>query len=192
MFGGAPGFDQIDIRLFFTVLRGALAIILLSDISFHTTYPVISESTILHAGLSPLNTSIANLTGFNEDATSEFWGSFTSIMTDPAVTTVPPLSCSGPSCQAYFLPGTMSIVDFGPSLEPIQKDNFTVFIVNDAPGYQIEYSPVTTADPPLVDTDCEIYGVPWAAIQICIKKAQIGFISGMAFNVELRFTNPQP
>jgi hypothetical protein len=174
--------DWVDLRLIFVVVRGALGVILLSDISFKTTYPAVYSSGITQAGLAPLNVSVTTLPQFNSDATTEFWWYFPSLMTDTArVTTIPPLICSTPPCLSYFLPGSMGLVILDPELPPIGKNNFsdaTAFIVNDAPGYQIEFTPVTTQDLPLEGNDCKIYGIPGAALQICAKAVGSELIGG--------------
>jgi hypothetical protein len=168
--------------LIFVVVRGALGVILLSDISFKTTYPEVYSSGITQAGLAPLNVSVTTIPDFNSDATAEFWWYFPSLMTDTArVTTIPPLTCSTPPCLSYFLPGSMGLVILDPELPPIGKNNFsdaTAFIVNDAPGYQIEFTPVTTEDLPLEGNDCKIYGIPGAALQICVKAVGSELIGG--------------
>jgi hypothetical protein len=164
-----------------------MAIILLSDVSFKTSYHTVYESGIAHAGLSPINASLL-ASGFDFDATSEFWWSFPSLMTDQAVITlIPPVICSGSFCQSYFLPGPMTTVVYDPDLPPVTKDNFSeanALIVYDAPGYQIEYSAVTDADPKLsVDDDCRLYGFAWSAFFICIKQAEVGLITGERFEI---------
>jgi hypothetical protein len=47
-------------RIFFILLRGAMGILLLSDVSFKSTYPPVEQFQILRAGLSPLNVSLVN------------------------------------------------------------------------------------------------------------------------------------
>lgn len=114
-------------------------------------------------------------------------------MTDQAVVTmIPPLTCTGSSCLSYFIPGPITVVKFDSNSPPIGKDNFsdaTAFIVNDAPGYQIEYSPVTSEDPPLLEIDCQMYGMPFAALLICVKQVGNSMIGGALnhqdLNIEL-------
>ena len=62
-----------DGRVFFTLLRSALGVLLLSDTSFKSTYRGVYDFPIQSAGLSPLNTSIVNTDRFNETATADFW-----------------------------------------------------------------------------------------------------------------------
>ena len=148
-------------RLVFVLIRGTIGIILLSDLTFTTTYPIVFQSRILNAGLSPLNASV--LTPFDADAVSEFWWNFPSLMTDQAITkTITPLTCT--NCTSYFFPGAMMTVEFDPGLPDIGRQNFSqagVFIVNDAPGYQIDFAQVGPDYPPFVEDDCKVYGMNW-------------------------------
>jgi hypothetical protein len=165
------------------LMRGVLAFILLANINFVTTYRTVFQSGILHAGLAPINSAIAN-GGLNLGATAEFWWSFPSLMTDQAaVTTVPPLTCStsDDSCVSYFLPGTVTQIVYDPSLPPILKQNFTdagALLVNDAPGYQIDYSSIASDELAVQVGDCQIYGMPWAALLICIRSIGNSLIGG--------------
>jgi hypothetical protein len=169
-------------RILFALLRASLAIILLSNVSFETTYSGVYESTIIRAGLAPLNASIAKLSSLKSEVTPNFWWYFPSLMTDNSkVVSVPPVTCSGTSCLSYFLPGSVPLIVFDSGLPQIGKDNFTdatTFVVNMAPGYQIEYYPVTNDDPVLTIDDCQVYGTTAAAIQICVKEGIDGMIGG--------------
>lgn len=157
-------------RLLYAVMRGVLGVILFSNVSFTTTYPIVDQFGIAFAGLSPINASV--ITPTDLDATTEFWWLFPSLMTDQAaIATVPPLTCSGSSCVSYFIPGP---IVFDANMPQITNDNYsdaTAWVVNDAPGYQIDYSSVTNEDPVLLpDDDCEPYGTDYAAILICVIK----------------------
>jgi len=170
-------------RLLFVFVRAALAFILLVNLNFTTTYPRVYESGIQYAGLSPLNTSIAE-GGQNLDVTSEFWWSFPSLMTDQAsIAPVPPLTCSDsdPSCVSYFLPGTITQLVYSPSLHPVLKTNFTdatALVVIDAPGYQIDYTEIPGNETTLLSSECQVYGMPFAALLICLKDTEDGLIGG--------------
>jgi hypothetical protein len=85
----------------------------------------------------------------------------------------------------------MTVVLFDKKLPPIEKENFTeanAYIVHDAPGYQIDYSPVLATDPALQDDDCQNYGMPWAAIVICVKQLGDGFIGGRRYQTQADFS----
>jgi hypothetical protein len=99
-------------------------------------------------------------------------------MTDQAaIIAVPPLTCSGSSCLSYFVPGPIVFDD----MTTVSNDSFPdaiAWIVN-APGYQIDYSPVTSDDPPFSENYCQTYGVDWAAIVICTKQVGASLLAGI-------------
>jgi len=169
-------------RLLFVLIRGTLGVILLSDISITTTYPEVYQSAVLRAGLGPLNATLTTLPGFSSDSTSEFSWYYPAILTNTAiVTTIAPQTCSGNACQSYFLPGSISIIEYDPTLPEIGKENYTEangLIVNDAPGYQIEYSKID-GELVLDEGDCRLYGVPSAALQICVRQNGTALIGGI-------------
>jgi hypothetical protein len=172
-----------NVRLFFVFLRGALAVLLLSNISFTTTQHVVHQFPIARAGLSPLNTSLTLTDQFNATATAQFWWYFPAILSDSlAVQPATPLNCSGDQCQSYFFPGSMRNILLDPKLPPIGSNEFPgaiSYLQNDAPGYQIDYSPVDPTDPPLSLTDCRVYGIEIMAIQICLKKSNNSLLAGI-------------
>ena len=194
MYGDSKGtinlnFDNTNSRLLFFLICGVLGIILLSDVTFKATYPEVYQSDVLRAGLSPLNASILSQAGFSSTAISEFWWYFPSVMTNSAIlTSTPPLTCSDPACFSCFLPGGMGIVEFDTNLPTIGKDNFsdaTAFVVNDAPGFQIEYSPID-GDLVLEEDDCRVYGTDTVALQICVKQTASGLVGGKDSNPRMR------
>ena len=54
----------------------------------------------------------------------------------------------------------------------------TAYVVNDAPGYQIEFYPISSSDPQLMTGDCQVFGTPFSALQICIEKVDSHLIAG--------------
>jgi len=161
-----------------------LAVLLLSDISIQPSYTEIYQSPVLDAGLSPINTSITTGYHFNENAQSEFWWYFNTALSDTRnVRTVDPLNCpQGEVCKAYFLPGTPANLVPDLSQPDITTENYTdatSFIQHDAPGYQLDFSPLEPADvPPMYLSDCRLYGTSQSAIEICLKSANTSFIAG--------------
>ena len=170
-------------RLFFTLLRCAMGILLLSDISFRSIYPSVKQFPILRAGLSSLNVSLVNTAEFNLSATADFWWYFPALLSDSQrVAGVPPISCSGESCHSYFLPGSMATIILDPQVPAITPDtypNAIAYIQNDAPGYQIDYYPIDPdTDPPLDLNDCHIYGLNNLALQVCLKSSGSSLLAG--------------
>ena len=90
-----------------------------------------------------------------------------SFITDPRfVATIAPVTCSGKDCLSIFLPGGMDSVRYDDStgLRTLFSGDFpgdyTTIVVNNAPGYHIEYAAITSIDPEFVfdpDTDCTMY-----------------------------------
>jgi hypothetical protein len=170
-----------DTRVVYAIVRAALGIILLSKVTFIASYPEVYQSSVNRAGLSALNASIVNVAIFRAKATSDFWWYFPSLMTNSAeLISTAPVTCSGPDCFSYFLPGAMSLVAFDPALPYIGKENYTeagAFIVHDAPGFQMDFFSVSENVTFKTD-ECHQYGIDAAAIQICIQRNGNNLIGG--------------
>lgn len=90
-----------------------------------------------------------------------------SFITDPRfVTSIEPVSCSRKDCLSIFLPGGMDAVRYDDStgLRTLFSGEFpgdyTTIVVNDAPGYQIEYASIQSVDSQFQfdhDADCKMY-----------------------------------
>jgi len=170
--------DVSDVcRVFFVVLRMVLGILLLSDISFKSTYPEIHAFPVQRAGLSPLNSSLVNFPNFNVTATTEFWWYFPALLTDvKRVRGVAPLNCTGADdeCLSYFVPGSMADISLDPSQPVLAANQFpraTAYMQIDAPGYQLDFKRIDRVnDPYMTLLDCHVYGIPQVAIQVCLKE----------------------
>jgi len=166
------------------LLRVALGVVLLSDVSTEPAYTEVYQSPVLVAGLSPINTNLTTSFNFNEFAITEFWFVYRTIFSDTkSVTAVDPLNCaSRDTCSSYFMPGTPEKLVSDQSQPSITTDNFTQavsFIQHDAPGFQIDFFPVDLDDPPIsLQGDCKLYGVSNIAIQICLKAVNNAFVAG--------------
>jgi hypothetical protein len=156
---------------------------LLSDVSFKPTYRTVHRVPVLQAGLSPMNTSFAQTSWFNEIAVDFFWFYFPALLSDGKIShSVFPVSCeSGPSCEGYFLPGPTSVIHFDPTSPNITEALFpeaSTFIQYDAPGYQIDFHPIDENDPVMIIGDCHVYGLPGLALQLCLKQSNLSLITG--------------
>lgn len=172
-----------DQRLIFMILRIVLSVLLLSDISFQSTYNEVYDFPVLSAGLSPLNTTIGlHQSNFDSKVTAQFWWFYSSLLTDTQnVRTIEPLNCSGSQCSSYFMPGRAATIVSDPSGPAITTTNFTdalSLIQKDAPGYQIEFAPIQSVNQPMTLGDCHLYGYPAVAVQICLMKANSSFLAG--------------
>jgi hypothetical protein len=189
-------------RIFFVILRGALGVLLLSDVSFKSTYPGVFDFAVQSAGLSPMTTAIIDRTpNFNLTATSEFWWYFPALLSDtkrvaPVQSLVP---CTGQDCESYFMPGSMPdvVLENGTSLPSGDSYPGAIsYIVNDAPGFQFDFYPIDPAtDPPMTMEDCRVYGVSEMAVNICLKQVnETSLMAGMPgtgnANRSLEFMSP--
>jgi hypothetical protein len=160
-----------------------LGILLLSDLSFKPTYRIIHQVPVLQAGLSPMNTSFAQTSWFPDVATDYFWFYFPSLLSDGKVSHhIAPTSCSGPSCEAFFIPGPSATIRFDPTSPNITDSLYpeaAAFIQYDAPGYQIDFYPIDeTQDPAITLDDCHVYGFSGLAIQLCLKQSNSALLAG--------------
>jgi hypothetical protein len=88
-------------------------------------------------------------------------------ITDPRfVVSIEPVMCSGKDCLSIFLPGGMDAVRYDDStgMKTLFSGEFpgdyTTIVVNDAPGYQIEYASISSVDSDFQfdqNTDCTMY-----------------------------------
>jgi hypothetical protein len=165
------------------MLRVALGVVLLSDVSFRPTYRSVHQVPVLQAGLSPMNTSFAKTQWFHDIGTDYFWFYFPSLLSDGKIShSVAPVSCSGPSCEAFFIPGPTSIIRFDPTSPNITDSLFpdaSAFIQYDAPGYQIDFYPIDEmSDPTMTLNDCHVYGLDGLAVQLCLKQSNSSLLAG--------------
>jgi hypothetical protein len=174
----------INSRIVLTLLRILLGIILLSDLSFQATYNTVHQFAVIQAGQSQMNASLAHERFFNISDVPGFWWYFPSLLVDAQVSqSVQPLSCSGPSCNAFFLPGPLSTVLFDPTLPNITNSEYseaTSYIQPNAPGYQFDYFPIDkNVDPAFTLDDCHVYGDSTLAVQVCLKKSNASLLAGI-------------
>jgi len=171
-----------------TLLIFLLAFVLLSDVSFEHTYRGQQTIPVLQAGLTEMNTTLVDDPTFQDFATPNFWWHF------PAMTSysypVEPVRCSGKTCQSYFFPGLISLIQFPPNAPPISDNDFplaTTIVQENAPGFQMDFYPMNElTDPSITLADCQVFGIPVVAIQLCLKKTNDSSL--LAGNVPMRST----
>jgi hypothetical protein len=88
-------------------------------------------------------------------------------ITDPRfATSIDPVMCSGNDCLSIFLPGGMDAVRYDDSTDATTLFNgdfsgdYTAIVVNNAPGYQIEYGSIKSVDNEFQfdpNVDCKTY-----------------------------------
>jgi hypothetical protein len=157
------------------------------DISFPVT-----------AGLSDLHTSVMALERLNvisnssSSATSSntatiqdtginmmITGSTNSLLTDPNfVINVAPINCTSSDCKSLFLPGGMELVRYqnGSAINITSAPEDSILIVNNAPGFQVEYEPSDYVFN--YSADCTMYGYAVSSFFSCLKFTGTNIISG--------------
>lgn len=88
-------------------------------------------------------------------------------ITDPRfATSIDPVMCSGNDCLSIFLPGGMDTVRYDDSTDATTlfsgdfPGDYTAIVVNNAPGYQIEYGSIKSVDNEFQfdpNVDCKTY-----------------------------------
>jgi hypothetical protein len=164
------------------LIRALLAVILLADVSFKSTYREVQEFQLLQSGLTSLNTSLVNDPDFRFFATGNFWWHFPSMLSYGH--SIAPLNCSGATCKSFYFPGGISLLKFPPDAKPItNKDSpvATTFVQKNSPGYQLEFQPVQPhEDLAITLADCRVFGIPIIALQLCLKKYHDSILAGIS------------
>ena len=173
-----PIFDAAEYRIFFVILRAILAVIVLTKVSFKTTWEEIYTYDIALGGIPPIDTSLQNVSMWGPRASLAIWYSFPSILVDPKfVTSIPPHACRTSDCLSYFYPrGTGDRVN-NSIWHPHAYPQANGIILNDAPGYQIEYGGLTSDSRGTLV--CHTYGMSTFALQLCITKQEDEIVAGL-------------
>ena len=81
------------------------------------------------------------------------------------------------------MPGTMRTIQLDPTVPPVARTNYSdavAYIQNDAPGYQVEFSPIEEKElSRFALDDCRVFGIEVNAVQICLRKINSSFIAGI-------------
>jgi hypothetical protein len=166
-------FLMLNLRIGLTLIRALLGVVLLADVHFKATYRELEEFPLLQSGLTEMNSSLITDPDFMDSATPNFWWHFPAMFSYSHV--VPPTSCSGKKCNAFFFPAPISLLKFLPNsrnVSTMDSPLATTFIEKNSPGYQIEFSPIdSTMDPAITLEDCQVFGIPFMAFQFCLKQS---------------------
>jgi hypothetical protein len=107
------------------------------------------------------------------------------IMDTTLVQMISPMTCSGPNCTSFFLPGGLDLVrlaEGGSNATIFQKpatNGRSTFIVNDAPGYHLEFFPIPVGSVFDQAKECVTYGgIDKEAIYICVAARGIQIYAG--------------
>lgn len=98
---------------------------------------------------------------------------------------IAPMTCSGPNCTSFFLPEGLDLVRLaaGGSNATIFQDPETngqsTFIVNNAPGYHLEFFPIPAGSMFDQAKECVPYeGIDKEAIHICVAARETRIYAG--------------
>ena len=95
--------DHTNEQVILPVPKRWLGVLLLSDISFKSTYPTVYQLPVERAGLSPLNTSVSTTPVFQSKIDFFILVVFPSLLTDAQIAkSVAPLNCSGTGCSVLL------------------------------------------------------------------------------------------
>jgi hypothetical protein len=175
------------IRIILTLLRSVLGIILLSDVSFKATYRSVQQISAVHTGLTEMNPGLLNISAVAGSLTESFWWWEPTVLSDGKISkNIAPATCS--ECTSYFFPGQLSTIAFDTTIPTVNASDFpvaTCYVQPDAPGYQIDFAPMTDGDPTITLDDCQLYGdtVGFVAIQLCLKQTGKSLLAGTALVV---------
>lgn len=172
-------------RILLTLLRVLLGVVLLSEVTFRATYHQEEEFPVIQSGLDSMNTSFVDDPFFQYLGTGNFWWNFASIMSYSLP--IEPLHCSGKFCKSFFFPGMLSLAIFpsdAPPIDDSDSPSATTIMQKNAPGYQFEFYPIDeNQDPPMTLDDCQVFGIPIVALQLCLKKTnESSLIAGKSYN----------
>ncbi|KAI9770897.1 MAG: hypothetical protein M1840_002601 [Geoglossum simile] len=153
-------------RLLFITISLVMGVILISNITVKNVYSPNNDQKIqIVGGLTPILTE--SLTGLiSPSVINVYFMEFTrTIITDSTfVISVEPLSCSGKDCFPIFLPGGLDVVRIqgeGPNstlFSGLQVGDSTSVLIYDAPGYQLEFSPIENDFSFNTSADCSMHG----------------------------------
>jgi len=178
-------------RLVIFGLTVVASILLMSEISSKDVYDKNNEFPVL-AGLADLHDAVQKLESVNvfaNTSTSQeteinmlILGTTRSILTDPTIAIpIAPIQCQGADCVSVFLPGGLGLVrnHDGSALNTTAVPSADgAIIVNNAPGYQMEYGSTNYTFNNA--TDCHQYGLPVSGVYSCIKYDNGTIYAGMS------------
>ena len=132
--------------------------------------PIPSQEIAVVAGLVPVNNMLAlfpaalgTIIPLEDAAAFVMTFAYGLLLDTRFATSISPLACSGSNCTSFFLPGGAELARpiygnetlFGTQV----WDDSTALLVNQAPGYQLEFSPIEDSFEFNTSTDCNTYGL---------------------------------
>ncbi|KAH8896346.1 hypothetical protein GQ53DRAFT_838520 [Thozetella sp. PMI_491] len=178
-------------RLSFMGLAWVLGIVLTSSVEFKNIYtPTGQQEAAVYAGLSPVSEDLLHAL-FNSTISASltsffFMGLSYSLLSDNRFSVpIQPVSCSGPSCSSFFLPGGAPWIrrqDDGSMLFNSSGQDWDykeAVLVNNAPGYHLEFYPPPDGWSFDTAADCAAYGqTEKEGLYVCLANHGTDLIAG--------------
>ena len=145
------------------------------------------QTVNVQAGLVPLNLTILNL--IPQSDISVYFSSWSNGILESSkfVTRGSPIVCSGDNCTSIFLPGGIEIARLrngNPNSTLLNTPGLpltagTAILVNNAPGYQIDFYPPDSDFSFNNKTDCALYGqTRGQGMYLCVGSTDAALVVG--------------
>jgi hypothetical protein len=164
-------------------IRATLSIILLADVNPELTYIPTTNGTSILGGLGLLDASLAPANNVNLQI--DFTLNLNNILTDS--TKVSSFSSSRPECSpdsvqcwSSLIPGGMENIVPDPVQSSADANGGDTYVVDSAPGYEVEFFPFQNDDNLNISQDCRTYSNLLTAFELCIKNRHPDLIIGTA------------
>ncbi|KAH8590351.1 hypothetical protein B0O99DRAFT_745271 [Bisporella sp. PMI_857] len=172
-------------RLSFMGLAWVLGIVLTSNVEFKNIYTRASlQEAEVYAGLAPVSRDLLRRLSDSSMVHFFYMGLGYSLLSDNRFSwPVQPILCSGPSCSSFFLPGGAAWIrdqDDGNMLFRSPKwGNKEAILVQNAPGYHVEFYPPPEGWSFDKASDCGSYGeTAEEGLYICLANYGTDLIAG--------------
>ncbi|KAH8888077.1 hypothetical protein GQ53DRAFT_826641 [Thozetella sp. PMI_491] len=178
-------------RLWFMGLAWLLGIILTSNVDYKYIFTATPNQPQMQvfAGLAPVTEELALtalLGSFIPTSIINFYYmTFCySLLSDNRFSlTVPSISCSGQNCSSFFLPGGAAIIkdqdDANFLFGGEGWDNQVAVLVNNAPGYQLEFYPAPPGWEFDLTADCAAFGqTEREGLYMCVANSGTDLVAG--------------
>ena len=145
------------------------------------------QTTNVQAGLAPLNTTLLHLLPPSD--VSVYFSAWSNGILESSkfVTRGSPIACSGDNCTSIFLPGgieTARLRNGNPNSTLLNTPGFpltegTAILINDAPGYQMDFYKPASDFSFNNETDCVLYGqTRGQGMYVCVSSTDLATVVG--------------
>lgn len=156
----------VNYRLLHLLIGLALGHVLLFKTDIFSTLIPETDATVVVNGYGNVNASRVYGTDPNSVVLSFLLRTGSFLISASTVASIPPFTAACKSaalnCVSLVLPG-----DMPPGVYNVTSDSESVYIVADAPGYQLEFYVDSTAS--FSEADCHIYGAGITPFALCFR-----------------------